>query len=130
MRSLALVLTAVLLVAHSATADGQTSYWVDSPPPEGARDGPLREAWNVALALERERRLEESALRYEEIARQLPHVAEPRWRVARNWWRLGESLPVLDKERRMALFARADEAARTCLEIDPDCAECMLWRVA
>jgi tetratricopeptide (TPR) repeat protein len=134
-----LLIVATLLATGSGSVRAESSApeappqeqrWVESQPPEGARGGPLRLEWDEALALERAGRLEEAALRYEAIAPQLPDQAEPRWRIARNWWRHGERMPTEAKAQRMEVFARADAAAEAGLEIDPDCAECMLWRVA
>lgn len=123
-------LIALVLALAPAGTQADSRRWVDSEPPQSARDEPLRSAWEEAVRLERAGQLVESAAHFEKLAEQLPGVAEPRWRIARNYWRFGERLPTEDKEVRMGIFSRADEAAKEGLELDPECAECMLWRVA
>ncbi len=91
-------------------------------------DPALRDLWLAGIAAEREERLIESAETYERIADQVPEESETYWRIARNYWRVGESLPVEDKEGRILYFEKAESWAARGLEIDPDCAACMLWK--
>jgi tetratricopeptide (TPR) repeat protein len=90
----------------------------------------LRRLWLEGQELERAGRLLEAVERFERVSRAQPGQADPLWRLARTYWRLGEQLDVGDREGRLHYFERADASAARSLEIDPSCAECMLWRAA
>jgi tetratricopeptide (TPR) repeat protein len=90
----------------------------------------LRDLWNRGAHLETQERLLESVRLYQQIASALPEQAFIHWRISRNYWRHGESLPVDSKAERRNYFQLAEQAADRALAIDPDCAECMLWKVA
>jgi tetratricopeptide (TPR) repeat protein len=104
------------------------------PPPTGDEaleaNPELRERYAEGLALEQRDALLASNERYEAIAEALPESAFIRWRISRNYWRLGEELPVDAKSERLRYFGRADVWADRALAADPDCAPCMLWKVA
>jgi hypothetical protein len=100
-------------------------------------------AYVAAAALEREGRERERATpelaialyleasrRFEALARERPGVAQLYWRSARSLWLAGEKLPLDDKPLRIERFERARELASRGLEVDADCAECMLWKFA
>jgi hypothetical protein len=88
----------------------------------------LRSLWREALDLERRGHLQESARRYELIALSIPEEAYTYWRLARNYWRLGENLPLDLKVERGRYFDLSEEWAGRGLEVDSDCAACMLWK--
>jgi hypothetical protein len=90
----------------------------------------LRLLWAEGEALEDAGQLLEATLRYQTIAQGQPGRAYPLWRMARNYWRLGEQLELEDREGRGRYFELADTAAARSLDLDPACAECMLWRAA
>lgn len=90
----------------------------------------LRTAWEDGLTFERQERLRESTERYELLARALPDSATIRWRLARNMWRIGERLPLDDKQGRMEAFTEAERWADESLRLDPRCGECVLWKIA
>ena len=69
---------------------------------EGHEDLEVRGWWSEGLALEQRDELLESSGRYERIAEALPGSATIRWRLARNYWRHGERLPIQDKRQREA----------------------------
>lgn len=95
----------------------------------GAADDPrLRSLWIEGMLLEREEKLLESARIYEVIVGERPGAAHAYWRVARNYWRHGESLPFQDKRERIRFFSTAKDWAQRGLDVDSECAECMLWK--
>jgi hypothetical protein len=67
---------------------------------------------------------------YSQLAHELPHSAAPQWRLARAYWRYSESLPPGEQATRLEYFLLADVASARGIEIDDECAECMLWRYA
>jgi hypothetical protein len=131
----AAVLFATLwLVAGTAPAAEPVNLAAGGPSPDDleeiARDAELSLLWREGVDLERREDLEESAGRYEAIAERLPDSAAIRWRIARNYWRHAEGLPVDDKAGRMHYFGLADEWADRSLALDADCAACVLWKLA
>ena len=95
----------------------------------GADDDPaLRSLWVEGMLLERDEKLLESARLYEVIVGKRPGAAHTYWRVARNYWRYGESLPFEDKRQRVRFFSMAKEWAQRGIDVDSECAECMLWK--
>ena len=136
---------ATLLWAAVATAGGLIQPTVDAAPPStvepwagfvdvdsltGASDPELRRLWIEGLRLEYDQQPLASASRYEQILERRPDAAEVYWRIARNYWRTGDDLPAEQKEERLHYFELSDDWARRGIEIDPKCAECMLWRFA
>lgn len=91
-------------------------------------DPSFRSLWREGLELERAERLIESSERYERIVAQVPEESFTYWRLARNYWRTGESLPVEASEERLTYFKRAERWAARGIATDPDCAPCMLWQ--
>jgi len=88
----------------------------------------LRPLWGQGMDLERREALLESSRVYELIVGEVPEEAFTYWRLSRNYWRHGESLPVEAKEERVRYFELAESWAARGLSIDPDCAPCMLWK--
>jgi tetratricopeptide (TPR) repeat protein len=86
--------------------------------------------WNEGLALETEERLDEANRRYAKLARAHPSSTFLAWRVARNHWRRGERLPVDAKAERHDAYAAALDWADRALAADPDCGECVFWKMA
>jgi hypothetical protein len=93
-------------------------------------DPALRELWAEGLALERREELIESSRRYERLAERLPASAFVRWRLARNYWRHGERLPVEARRDRLLWFEQAERWASAALVLDARCGECVLWKLA
>lgn len=121
--------------AHAAYDDrwgharaGANAHLDPATLPGRLADPTLRDLWISGIAAEREERLIESAAIYEQIAAQVPEESDTCWRIARNYWRVGESLPVDDKEGRILYFELAESWAGRGLALDPDCAPCMLWK--
>jgi len=50
------------------------------------------------------------------------------WRAARMMWLAGDTLPLEDTEGRLVLLNRALDLTDRGLAVNPDCAECMLWK--
>lgn len=88
----------------------------------------LRALWREGLELERAERLLESSERYERIVAQVPEESFTYWRLARNYWRAGESLPADAVEERLSYFKRAERWAARGIAVDEECAACMLWQ--
>lgn len=91
-------------------------------------DPAYRTLWREGLELEREERLLESSERYERIVAQVPEESFTYWRLARNYWRAGESLPLDATEERLSYFKRSKRWAERGIATDPECAPCMLWQ--
>jgi len=86
--------------------------------------------WTEGVEYERREALLESNLRYEEIAAAVPDSPFIRWRVSRNYWRHAERLASDDKRGRLQYFGSADAWAQRSLALDPECGECILWKLA
>ena len=95
--------------------------------------------WTEAAALEQQGyesadpelsglRYLEAAATFEVIARRPPGRADAYWRSARMFWLAGEQRELEEKSERIAYFERSEALATQGLELDPDCAECMLWK--
>jgi len=67
---------------------------------------------------------------YENIALERPNLARAHWRSARAYWTAGDTLPLDSKTQRLSHFERAEGHASRGIEVDPECAECMLWKFA
>jgi hypothetical protein len=67
---------------------------------------------------------------YENIALERPDLARAHWRSARAYWTAGDTLPLDSKTERLGHFERAEGHASRGIEVDPECAECMLWKFA
>ena len=87
-------------------------------------------AWNQGLALEGEERLDEAVAVYAELARAHPSSTFLAWRVARNHWRRGERLPVDAKAERRSAYGESLEWADRAVSLDPECGECVFWKMA
>jgi hypothetical protein len=140
-----IALVSAPLVGASTTAPSAPPI-VSSPPPAriskpvgpGLQTQPydvdeiVRLHWREGARLEEGGHLLASSAHYSEIARLLgtSAPAAPFWRLSRNYWRYGEELPVAAKEDRIHFFSLADEVAGRGIEVDPECAECMLWKFA
>lgn len=99
-----------------------------TPMPDGYAPERLRVLWQKGRDLELEERFLEAAAVHEELAAAAPGEAYAHWKVARNLWRYAETLPVDAKTERMGWFERSDHWASRGLEVDRDCAPCMLWK--
>ncbi len=98
-------------------------------------DPALRDVWHLGLDLERRDLLLESARYYEQIVSEVPEEAYTYWRIARNYWRVGEGrgneqaeMPEAVKVERLHYFELAEQWASRGLSIDAECAPCMLWK--
>lgn len=114
------------LPAEPPSARHRGEFDLDTLP--GAGDAAIRDLWARAIALEQSAHVLESAALYEKIAARIPPDAQVCWRISRDYWRAGDALPAEAQDRRVRYFQAADDWAKRGIEIDPDCAECMLWR--
>ncbi len=124
---LPLALWTTLLVLPASAAERSS---LQSPPEASPPAGSSEETWRRAQELEHAGRLEESAGLFEQVVLARPADAQARWRLSRTYWRIAERLPTEDVEGRMEYFQNAERSAREGLEVDPECAPCMLWRAA
>jgi tetratricopeptide (TPR) repeat protein len=106
----------------------------------GAGRADLAGTWAEAESLERRARgleLERAdqaveaylaaARLFETVLRERPDLVPACWRGARMFWMAGDTLPLDARQRRLEYFGRAEALARRGLDLDADCAECMLW---
>jgi tetratricopeptide (TPR) repeat protein len=96
----------------------------------GAADPTIRARWQRATSLESTLHFDEAAVAYQSLIELLPGSSSPYWRVSRVYWRLGDGMPPEDKEGQLLQYTRAADWAQRGIEIDPKCAECMLWNYA
>jgi len=96
--------------------------------PGALEDAELRALWARALDSEFSRRLRQSSDHYLEIAKRRPDSSLAFWRAARNYWRLGDATPDDQREAKVRYFEQSEALARHGMEIDPECAACMLFR--
>ncbi len=133
---LSLLLTAAALIPGSASAQpasiapGHVAVTkpITSPLPAGFEQEPLHGLWLEGLALERSHQFLQAAQHYQKIAEMTAGIAYPYWKTARSYWRHAESLPGDAKAERLPFFELSDRWASQGLAIDPECAECMLWK--
>jgi tetratricopeptide (TPR) repeat protein len=116
----------LLLLVASAPVRAELEAALASHPDAAA----LRVLWLEGKQLERDDHLRAAAERWEGLAQALPGEAEPRWRIARSEWCLGERLSLDQKAARLDHFRRAQAQAAQGLALDPRCAECMFWLAA
>jgi len=102
----------------------------DEPPKAVEADPELRSIWTQGVRFEEEGRFLESTAFFEWISASLPHLSGPCWRASRNYWRFGEALPLDDLRNRQEYFELSEQWADRGLGLDPECAECILWKVA
>lgn len=135
MRLLVLLLSVILL------ADARAEEAVPDVA-AGLRDQPqLAQVWLDARSLERagfklEGEDPEQAVQlyqgaaqlFERVAADEPNLSAAYWRSARSYWMAGETLPPEAKEQKGNYFERAEGLANGGIEVDPECAECMLWK--
>jgi tetratricopeptide (TPR) repeat protein len=69
-----------------------------------------------------------SAEQYKRIVDLRPEASLTYWRIARNYWRHGESLSFEAKKERIEYFELAQDWAQRGIDADPGCGECMLWK--
>ncbi len=96
----------------------------------GADDPAIRAQWLQASSLESTLRFDDAAVAYQSLVELLPGSSSPYWRVARAYWRLGDGMPTDDKSGQLLQYSRAADWAQRGIELDPTCAECMLWNYA
>ncbi|MEN8184582.1 MAG: hypothetical protein ABFS46_18825 [Myxococcota bacterium] len=100
------------------------------PALEHLEDERLLGIWREGVELEVREELLAATACYEDIARELPRSPFIHWRIARNYWRVGERLPWEDKAGRMYYFELAEGWADGGLALDERCGECVLWKLA
>lgn len=124
-------MVAALLLAYGAAAN-ETSDELALPDELSAAgsDPAVQALWVEGLELERREDLLASSRRYEAIAQALPESPFIHWRISRNYWRHAERLAPAEKAERIHHFQIADRWATRSLELDPNCGECTLWKLA
>lgn len=96
----------------------------------GARDPAIRRLWQHASDLESTLRLDEATRAYEALIPRLPGSAAPHWRIARAHWRIGDGAAPGETEAKLLHFRSAAEWSQRGIDVDAECAECMLWHFA
>lgn len=93
-------------------------------------DAAEKRQWREGFALEEQERMIEASARYAALARAHPDSAFLAWRLARNYWRHGERLPVDAKTARHEAYSEALAWADRAIQADPQCGECVFWKMA
>lgn len=96
----------------------------------GTDDPEIRRLWQEGVELEKAGDLLGSSQRYQEIAERLETSPYPYWRMARNYYHHSKTYPREEKEEQIYYLQLADRTADRGLELDEECAECMLWKYA
>ena len=112
-------------ILHEAGSPGLSQLWREAKLLE--REGRVLERDHPQEAVER---YLSAARRFEKIARERPGLSQAYWRSARAFWGAGDTLPLDAKKERTEYFERAELQSSRGIEVDPDCAECMLFKVA
>jgi hypothetical protein len=124
-------MVSVLLLPCGVPANEDPSESTLPPELGAAQADPVVETlWIEGLEFERREDLLASSRRYEAIAQALPESPFIRWRISRNYWRYAERLTPSEKRERIQHFELSDDWATRSLELDPDCGECILWKLA
>jgi len=100
------------------------------PPAAIALDPELNAIWVEGVRYEEQGKLLEATAFFEWIAASRPSLVASYWRSARNYWRFGEALPLEDLPNRQRYFELSESWAERGLSTDPECAECILWKIA
>jgi tetratricopeptide (TPR) repeat protein len=120
-------------IATASSQFGGATIDIESPEllarlPGASEDPRLRELWVSGMRLEQSEDLVASAQQYQRIVALRPEASLTYWRIARNYWRKGESLSFDAKRGRIEYFELARDWAQRGIDTDPECGECMLWK--
>ncbi len=116
------------MIAPASYGETDRRGFVLTPIPSIYGTDELQQRWRQGRDLELAEDFMAAARLHETLVEARPESAYGYWKVSRNLWRYAERLPVDAKAERMALFEQADVWATRGLEVDPDCAPCMLWK--
>ena len=120
-----LVLSLLLLGAAPSRTTADTALTLASADPG------LAALWKQARSHEDARRLLETAEIFERITELDPGDSTAYWRAARGYWLAADELVALEERPgRMRWFERSNELSARGIEVDPECAGCMLWKFA
>ena len=72
----------------------------------------------------------EAARLFETVRTPHPGFSVAYWRAARSFWLAGDTLDLEAKAGRIEYFQRAETLSDQGVQLDPGCAECMLWKFA
>jgi tetratricopeptide (TPR) repeat protein len=95
-------------------------------PPE-AYDEAGRALWNEAVRLETAGDVDAAAACFERLAKLHPNVSAAYWRAARCHWRIADVAQDMPRDDRLLRFERARRLSEAGAQLDPSCAECLLW---
>lgn len=90
----------------------------------------FRERWGASVHLERSREYAAAVGLRKVLAAELPENVHLRWRIARDFLRAAEQLPLNARERREALYEEALDWAQRGRALDAACGECCLYEFA
>lgn len=131
-----IVLCSFFATTLAMAADSGASRNVDLPDEPifqalpGTDDPETDALWRAGIELEQAGELVAASELYQKIADRLKTSPYPYWRMARNYVLHSKTYPKDVKEPQIHYLELADETADRGLELDEDCAECMLWKYA
>lgn len=108
----------------------RASRSLSSRPPFLAGDEELARLWTRGLRLEEELQFVESSKVWEDVVRRVPRQSHTYWRIARNYLRQGQMIPEEETDEQAKYYALTEEWSERGLEVDPQCAECYLYKFA
>ena len=135
---IAIAMTACLLAFGTTAfaAESTTGRNIDLPNEPvflelpGTEDPKIRRLWQEGIKLEEAGDFLASIACYQEIADRLKTSPYPFWRMARNYWHHSKTFPKDAKDEQIHFLELSDRTADLGLELDEECAECMLWKYA
>lgn len=99
-------------------------------PPVLGGDQEVVRLWSRGLLLEDQHRFVESSRAWEKVVERVPQQSHTYWRIARNYLRQGQMTPAEQVDEQRKYYALTEEWADRGLKVDPQCAECYLYKFA
>jgi hypothetical protein len=99
-------------------------------PPSLPGDVEVTSLWARGLRLEDELRFVESSRVWEDVVQRVPQQSHTYWRIARNYLRQGQMIPEERIDEQRKYYALTEEWSDRGLKVDPQCAECYLYKFA
>ena len=126
---LGLLTSAIALFLLAVPLESEPAHATPARSVSLAPSDPIELMWGEATRLEDKREFLASSLVLKDIVRLSPMNSHPYWRIAKNYTRLADSLPLAQESERTKYFTLAEQWADRGMEVDPECGECCLYKV-
>jgi len=124
-----LVAAAIILLLLSVPLESEPAPATPVRSVALAPSEPIETMWGEATRLEDKREFLASSRVLKDIVRLTPMDSHPYWRIAKNYTRLADSLPLAEESERTKYFILAEQWADRGIASDPECGECCLYKV-